>query len=173
MRYPRPLIALHWLTLLLLIAVYCAMEFRGQFARGSDPREWMKATHYALGLTVLLLVAVRVGFRLRGPIPPVTPALSPAMKLSATAGHLALYLFMVAMPLAGWLLMSAEGNIVSFYGLPLPALIAPDKAFAENLEDWHEIGATIGYWLVGLHAAAALYHHYVRRDDTLRRMLPG
>jgi cytochrome b561 len=173
MRYPRPLIAIHWLTLLLLVVVYSAMEFRGNFARGSDPREWMKAAHYALGLTVLLLVAVRVGFRLGGTIPPVTPALSPAMKVAATAGHLALYLFMLVMPLAGWLLMSAEGNIVSFYGLPLPTLIAPDKAFAENLEEWHEIGATVGYWLVGLHAAAALYHHYVRRDDTLRRMLPG
>jgi cytochrome b561 len=81
---------------------------------------------------------------------------------------------MIKMPHHGAARIGRWGNHSLLYPcLPLPALIAPDKAFAENLEDWHEIGATVGYWLVGLHAAAALYHHYVRRDDTLRRMLPG
>jgi len=172
-RYPRPLIALHWLTLLLLVAVYCLMEFRGAFPRGSEPRELMKMLHYSFGLTVLLLVLPRLLLRLRGAIPPITPPPSTALRLSAAAGHVALYLFMLGMPLGGWLLMSAEGNAISLFGLAVPPLVAPDEALAHWVEDLHETGATVGYFLVGLHAAAALWHHLVRRDDTLRRMLPG
>jgi cytochrome b561 len=169
-RFPRSLVVLHWLTLLLLVAVYCAMEFRGEFPRGSAPRELMKAAHYALGLTVLLLVLPRILLRLRSTTPSITPPPSAALRIAATAGHLALYLFMIGMPLGGWLLMSAEGASVSFWGLPVPALVAPDKDLAHLVEDLHETGATVGYFLVGLHAAAALFHHLVLRDDTLRRM---
>lgn len=169
-RFPRPLVVLHWLTLLLMVAVYCAMEFRGTFPRGSEPRELMKAAHYALGLTVLLLVLPRVLLRLRGTTPPITPPPLAALRVAAAAGHLALYGFMIGMPLGGWLLMSAEGASVSFWGLPVPPLVAPDEALAHLVEDLHETGATVGYFLVGLHAAAALFHHLVLRDDTLRRM---
>lgn len=172
-RYPRPLIALHWLTLLLLVAVYCLMEFRGAFPRGSEPRELMKMLHYSFGLTVLLLVLPRLVLRLRGPLPAITPPPSAALRVSAAAGHVALYLFMLGMPLGGWLLMSAEGGAIAFFGLAVPPLVAPDKALAHLVEDLHETGAKVGYFLVGLHAAAALWHHLVRRDDTLRRMLPG
>jgi cytochrome b561 len=172
-RYPRPLVALHWLTLLLLVGVYFTMEFRGAFPRGSEPRALMKMLHHSFGLTVLLLVLPRLVLRLRGPVPPITPPPSTALRLSAAAGHVALYLFMLGMPLGGWLLMSADGATISFYGLAVPPLVAPDKALAHLLEDLHETGATVGYVLVGLHAAAALYHHLLRRDDTLRRMLPG
>lgn len=172
-RYPRALMALHWLTLLLLVAVYCMMELRGSFPRGSEPRELMKMLHYSFGLTVLLLLLPRLVLRLRRPLPVITPPRSTALRLSAAAGHVALYLFMLGMPLGGWLLMSAEGGAISFYGLAVPPLVAPDKALAHLVDDLHETGATVGYFLVGLHAAAALYHHLVRRDDTLRRMLPG
>lgn len=171
-RYPRALITLHWLTLLLLVAVYCLMEFRGAFPRGSEPRELMKALHYSFGLTVLLLVAPRLLLRLRGPTPPITPPPSAALRVSAAAGHVALYLFMLGMPLGGWLLLSAEGDPIAFWGLSVPPLVAPEKSLAHLIEDLHETGATAGYFLVGLHAAAALFHHLVRRDDTLRRMSP-
>lgn len=172
-RYPQALIALHWLTLLLIAVVYVCMEFRGVFPRGSEPRELMKAIHYSSGLTVLALVFVRVVLRLRGPIPAVTPALPALQKLAASAVHIALYAFMFGMPLVGWLLLSAEGASIGLWGLPLPGLIAADEGVAKTLKEIHEIGATTGYALIGLHALAGLYHHYGRRDDTLRRMLPG
>lgn len=172
-RYPRTLIALHWLTLLLIVVAYVCMEFRGIFPRGSAPREWMKATHFSAGLTVLLFVVARLVARLRGPIPPVTPALPAAQKLAAAAVHWALYAFLIAMPLLGWLLLSAEGARISLWGVPVPALVGVDRKLAHTLEEWHEAGATVGYALIGLHALAALYHHYIRRDDTLRRMWPG
>jgi cytochrome b561 len=87
--------------------------------------------------------------------------------------HVALYALMIGMPLAGWVLLSAEGKPIPFFGLHLPALIAENKTLAESVKEIHETGGTIGYFLIGLHAAAALFHHYVSRDNTLRRMLPN
>jgi cytochrome b561 len=83
-----------------------------------------------------------------------------------------LYAFLILMPLLGWLTLSAAGKAIPFFGLELPALIGPDKALAESIEDLHGTIGTLGYYLIGLHAAAALYHHYFVQDDTLRRMLP-
>lgn len=80
---------------------------------------------------------------------------------------------MVGMPLAGWLLLSAAGKPIPFFGLQLPALIGESKDLAGVIKEIHEIGGTVGYFLIGLHAAAALFHHYFLRDDTLRRMLPS
>lgn len=86
--------------------------------------------------------------------------------------HWALYLFMIAMPILGWLITSAEGHQVMFYGIDLPLLVAEDKQFAKQVEGWHVLLGTVGYWLIGLHAVAGLYHHYFMRDNTLQRMLP-
>ena len=170
-RFPRALIALHWLTLLLLAAAYACIELRGNFPRGSAIREGLKDWHYALGLIVFALWWLRIALRLRGPLPPM---LLPAWKRwLASTMHLLLYLFLVAMPLLGWALVSAEGKLPDWFGLALPALLAPDPALAGQLEGWHETLGRAGYWLIGLHAAAALFHHYGLRDATLQRMLPG
>lgn len=172
-KYPSARIALHWLTLLLIVAAYATMEFRGVFERGSAPRELMKASHYVLGFTILALVLARIVAHVLTRTPPIVPA-PPAWQMAvARAVHLALYGLMIALPVLGWLILSAEGAPISYLGLELPALIGPDKAFAENVEELHETVASIGYALIGLHAAAALYHHYVVHDNTLARMLPG
>ena len=83
-------------------------------------------------------------------------------------GHL-----LIAMPVMGWVVLSAEGDPVPFFGLTLPPLVAPDEGLAERVEGLHTTVGAVGYWLIGLHAAASLFHHYVLRDGTLRRMLPG
>ncbi|WP_455726576.1 cytochrome b, partial [Burkholderia stabilis] len=87
--------------------------------------------------------------------------------------HYALYSFMLAMPLLGWLTLSAAGKPIVLFGLPVPSLIGTDVALSRQLKDVHEALATLGYVLIGLHAMAALLHHYVMRDNTLVRMLPG
>jgi len=79
---------------------------------------------------------------------------------------------MIGLPLAGWLILSAADKPVPFYGLELPHLIGADPDLAKFIKGWHERVATWGYWLIGLHALAGLYHHYVQRDNTLLRMLP-
>ncbi|HET7932421.1 MAG TPA: cytochrome b [Rhodanobacteraceae bacterium] len=171
-RYNSLSIGAHWLTLALLVAVYALIELRGIFPKGSDPREAMKAWHFMLGLTVFGLVGLRLVLRLVFRAPPVVPLPPTWQRWLATAMYVALYVFLITMPLLGWLALSADGKPVPFFGLQLPALIGPDKALADNLEEIHETIGTIGYYLVGLHATAALFHHYFMRDNTLRRMLP-
>ena len=80
---------------------------------------------------------------------------------------------MLGMPLAGWLILSAAGKPIPFFGIHLPALIAENKDLSKLIKEVHETVGTIGYFLIGLHALAALFHHYVLRDNTLLRMLPG
>ncbi len=171
-RYAPWSIALHWLMLLLLAAVYAFIELRSLFPRGSDPRNTMKALHFMLGLSVFLLVWLRLLVRLRNPPPPITP--TPATWQTRLGGlvHIALYILMIGMPIAGWLILSGEGAQIPFFGLSLPPLMGPDKALASQVKEVHETVGTVGYWLIGLHAVAALFHHYWLRDDTLARMLP-
>ncbi|HEX5959898.1 MAG TPA: cytochrome b [Rhodanobacteraceae bacterium] len=171
-RYHTLSIAAHWLTLALLVAVYALIELREVFPKGSDPREAMKAWHFMLGLTVFGVVGVRLVLRLLFRAPPIAPSPPAWMRRLAAAMYLALYAFLIVMPLLGWLTLSAEGDPVPFFGLHLPALVGPDQALAHDFEEIHETIGTLGYYLVGLHAAAALFHHYFMRDDTLLRMLP-
>jgi len=70
------------------------------------------------------------------------------------------------------LLLSAAGKPIPFFGFELPALIGEDKDLSKQIKELHEFVGTMGYYLIGLHAIAALYHHYIKRDDTLTRMLP-
>lgn len=166
-------IGLHWLMLLLLAAVYASMELREIFPKGSDPREALKVWHYMLGLSVFLLVWVRLVARFVYATPAIQPAPPNWQVYLARATHIALYALMVAMPLIGWVLLSAEGKPIPFFGLQLPALVSENKPLADQIKEVHEFIGTAGYFLIGLHTIAALFHHYVVRDNTLRRMLPS
>jgi superoxide oxidase len=172
-RYGALSIGLHWLMLLLLIAVYATIELRGEFPKGSDAREMMKTWHFMLGLSVFVLVWIRLVANVTGPEPRIEPEPPRWQALIGKAMHLALYALMVGMPLAGWVLLSADGKPIPFFGLHLPALVAASETLADTVKEIHETGGTIGYFLIGLHAAAALYHHYFTRDNTLLRMLPN
>lgn len=165
-------IGLHWLMLLLLISVYACMELRGIFPKGSDPREAMKTWHYLLGLSIFVLVWVRLVARLIYAAPAIQPIPPKWQIYFANAMQIALYLLMIAMPLIGWILLSAEGKPIPLFGLQLPALVGESKSLAGQTKEIHEVVGTTGYFLVGLHTIAALFHHYLLRDNTLRRMLP-
>ena len=169
-RYGRLSVVIHWATLALLVAVYACMELREMYARGSEIREALKTWHYMLGLTVFCLVWVRLTARSFGKTPPIVPATPKWQLIIANSVELALYALMIVLPLLGWVMLSAEGKAIPFFGLQLPALVGENEALAERTKEVHETLATIGYFLIGLHALAALFHHYVRRDNTLRRM---
>ena len=164
-------IGLHWLMLLLIAAACVTMEFKSVFPKGSTQREAMAAWHYLLGVSVLFLVWVRLLLRAAGSDPAITPMPPPWQAAIARATHWALYALMIALPLIGWLTVSAKATHVSYFGMQLPALIGKNESLGKWLKEMHEAGAATGYFLVGLHAAAALYHHYVRRDNALRLML--
>ena len=172
-RYQTPLIAIHWIMLLLLAAVYASIELRVLWPKGSDPREAIKALHFMLGLAVLVMVMLRLALRLTLTTPAIQPAPAAWQHLLARVGHAALYAFMVGMPIAGWLFLSAKGKPIPFFGLELPALMAPNADLAHTIGEVHETVGVLGYWVIGLHALAALYHHHVMKDNTLLRMLPS
>jgi superoxide oxidase len=171
-RYGSLPIALHWLMLLLLVGVYSCIELREFWPKGSVIREGLKTWHFMLGLSIFSLVWLRLGLRFSAPIPAIVPALPRWQATSANAMHYLLYVFMLAMPLGGWLLLSAAGKPIPFFGVELPALVGPDKDLAKQIKEIHTTIGTAGYFLIGLHAAAGLAHHYLRRDNTLVRMLP-
>jgi cytochrome b561 len=172
-RYAATVIALHWLMALLIVGSYATMELREFYPKGSVPREALKSWHYTIGLSILALFMLRIVARIMSTTPPIVPPLSHWQKLAARTVHLALLALMIALPVLGWLILSAEGEPPVWFGLQLPALVGTDKELAETLEEIHETGANIGYALIAVHTAAALFHHYVVRDNALVRMLPG
>lgn len=166
------LIAVHWLVFALMASAYATMEFRGIFPRASDGRLVMRAAHYALGLSVLALMLVRIPLRIARGAPPIVPPPPAWQARAAKLGHLALYALMIVLPVLGWLAYGAEGRAATLFGIAVPMPIAPHEAWVKPLEAAHEVAGKIGYALVGLHAAAALWHHYVVRDNTLALMWP-
>ena len=171
-RYHALSIAAHWLILALLIAVYALIELRGIYPKGTAARDAMKSWHFMLGILVFALVWLRIAARLSGPTPSITPEPAKMQQLAAKLLHLALYVFMIAMPILGYLLLSASGKPIPFFGLELPAVLDTDKALAKQIKEVHEFIGTAGYYLIGAHFAAALYHHLIVRDNTMTRMLP-
>ncbi len=172
-RYGTLSIGLHWLMLAMLIGVYACINLTELYAKGSETREALKHWHFMLGLTVLVLVLLRLLNRLVAANPAVVPPLPLWQQRLASAIHVAMYVLMFVMPMLGWLMLSAAEKPIPFFGLQLPALLAENKDLAGQLKEVHETIGTIGYFLIGAHALAALFHHFITRDNTLVRMLPG
>ncbi|WP_462173236.1 cytochrome b [Pseudoalteromonas xiamenensis] len=169
-RYNQWSIMLHWIMFLLIAATFASIELRVLFDKGTPERDAMKMWHFMLGLSVFFLVWLRIVVRVVTTTPPIIPEPAKWQALLAKVGHLALYLFMIGMPLAGWLILSGEGKAIPFFGLELPALIAPNKSLAHDIEEVHEAVGEFGYWLIGLHALAAIVHHHVLKDNTMLRI---
>ena len=171
-RYDPIAISLHWLVAVAII---------GNFALGTYMHELvltpfklkLYSWHKWAGVTIFLLVALRLAWRRFHP-PPALPAAMPLLQQRiAHGGHLMLYALMFAIPITGWLMSSALGFQTVYFGvLPLPDLLAKDKELGEVLKQVHEL-LNFGMAAIVLgHAGAALKHHYLDRDDVLRRMLP-
>lgn len=119
-RFSSLSITLHWVMVLLISAVYAVILLRENYPKGTDIREGLKTWHFMLGLAILALVIIRLIARLSQRKPPITPDPSAWQSFLANATHLALYAFMLAMPIAGWIILSASGKPIPFFGLELP-----------------------------------------------------
>ncbi|WP_438864307.1 cytochrome b [Neptunicella sp.] len=172
-KYPPIMIVLHWIMVILFIGVYATIENRGMFERGSDARELIKYAHFVLGVSIFVLVWLRLFIRLKNPYPHIEPPLVSWQFYLSKIVHWLLYGLMIVMPILGWLIISAEGKTLDLGLFSLPNFMTTDKALAHDLEEIHETIGTAGYYLIGLHAFAALLHHYFFKDNTLVRMLPG
>jgi cytochrome b561 len=171
-RYGKLSITLHWLMLALFVGVYGCIEIKGFLPRGDALRGMFVGLHSLFGLTIFALVWVRLLGRLT-PSPPILPR-PPGWQIGMShLTHLALYGLMIATPILAWLMLGAGDKPIPYFGFVLPAPIRVDPALAKELKDWHELIGSTGYWLIGLHAAAGLFHHYWVGDNTLKRILPG
>lgn len=169
--YRWPLVTLHWLTLLLIVAAFAIGQLLEDMAL-SPLKLQLYAWHKWLGMTVLFLLPLRLLLRWGDGFDHNAGLLPWEAKASFLA-HAGLYLLMLGVPLLGWLASSASGFSVVWFGvLPLPDLIGKNKEMASWLKELHEAGVALLLTLVLLHAAAALYHQHVRHDDVLGRMLP-
>lgn len=168
-RYPALSRWLHWGMALLIIG----MVFVG-VAMVDSVATWQPTAvqlHKWLGLSLLVLVALRLVQRLRHPAPPLPADLPRLQALAARGAHVALYALMFAMPLVGWAMQGAAGTpVVLPGGWVLPALVAPDLATYGLLRDAHAVLAYALFALVLLHAGAGLHHGLVRRDGVLESM---
>jgi len=128
--------------------------------------------HKWAGVTVFVLVWLRLAWRIIHRPPALPDSMPQFMQWLAHAGHLALYVLMIIIPLSGWLMSSAKGFQTVWFGvLPIPDLIGRDKELAELLEEVHESLNILLIMTLAGHIGAALWHHVVKKDDVLRRML--
>ncbi|MFY2735983.1 cytochrome b561 [Pseudocitrobacter sp. RIT415] len=169
-KYSGLQIGIHWLVFLLVIIAYCAMEFRGYFPRSARPV--INMVHVSCGIAILVLMVARLLIRLKRPAPPIVPKPKPMMTGMAHLGHLAIYLLFIALPVIGLVMMYNRGNPWFAFGLTMPHAAESNFEIVDMMKEYHILLANIGYWLIGLHALAALAHHYVWKDNTLLRMMP-
>ncbi|ENO0538760.1 cytochrome b561, partial [Shigella flexneri] len=148
--------SIHWLVFLLVIAAYCAMEFRGFFPRSDRPL--INMIHVSCGISILVLMVVRLLLRLKYPTPPIIPKPKPMMTGLAHLGHLVIYLLFIALPVIGLVMMYNRGNPWFAFGLTMPYASEANFERVDSLKSWHETLANLGYFVIGLHAAAALAH---------------
>ena len=172
-KYAPISIALHWLTAVLMIAIYASIELHEAIPRGNPLRRAMEDWHIYLGVCMLLLGIYRLVVNMRLKAPPITPQPPAWQMLITKLMKIYLYVLMIAMPILGWVFLSAEGESVSLFFIPLPGIAPLSETLAGMAEEAHEVLGVSGYLFIAVHALAGLYHHYMVKDDTLKRMLPA
>jgi len=169
-RYNNALIILHWLTFILIVLSYASIEGREFFERGTEMRDNAKYMHFVVGLSILLTTFARILFRLTTQVPPALSSSPKWINKASKFGHFLIYVFLLVMPILGWLIISAEGKSVDIFSMTVPSLIGEDEELAKTLEEIHETIGTFGYALLGGHILMALYHQYVLKQQLFNRM---
>ena len=171
-RYGRAAIALHWLTVVLIVANLLLGLSMVRLPISPLKLQWY-LVHKSIGITVFLLTGARLAWRAIHPHP-LPVAMAVWQRRAAAITHALLYVLLFAIPVSGWLYSSATGVQVVYLGLvPLPDLVPRDKALANGLKFVHLTLNSAMFILICIHAAAALKHHFIDRDAVLARMLPG
>ncbi|MEP9368584.1 cytochrome b/b6 domain-containing protein [Xanthobacter sp. VNH20] len=173
-RYTMMMRSLHWLTVALVLTVYGLTYVVDLFARGTPERGAVWGLHISFGLVLLVVVLWRLVVRAVGPLPAPSAALSRLMYIASHAVHMILYVLLIATPVLGITMTFLRGQSISLFGLlTIASPFTPDRDFARQVLWVHENSANLLMIVAALHALAALYHHFVRKDDVLQRMLFG
>jgi cytochrome b561 len=168
--YTTTAVALHWLVALLIFAGFPLGLYMVELPLSPDKLR-LYSYHKWIGVTVLMLVAVRLAWRATH-VPPPLPHGMPAWQRRASgAVHALLYVLMLAVPLSGWVMSSAKGFPTVWFGvLPLPDLVAKNRELGELLANVHKALNFTLLALIVAHVGAALQHHFIERRPFLQRM---
>jgi cytochrome b561 len=163
---------LHWLVVLLIINQWVIAERADSLPIGIAKLQAL-AWHKSFGITILMLAVVRLAWRWVNPVPDLTADTRPWERVLAKLSHFLLYALIFAMPLSGWLMSSAKNFPVSWFRLfQLPDLVAPDERTYQLMRDLHHLLFDLLVVVAAVHVAGALKHHFIDRNDVLKRMLP-
>ena len=177
--------ALHWLIAFLVfiqlpLGVY--MSYRGnEMETVNEKGETVKgvfdaltgalySSHKLIGLTIFLLIVLRLLYRLSHGAPRSDPSVPPALTGASHFVHWMLYVLLIAVPIAGYFAIS-YGRYLEVFGIPLPAITEKNEDMSKEIFEWHEMGAFLILAVVTLHVLAAIYHRFVRKDRVVERML--
>lgn len=171
-RYTRTAIFLHWLVGLGLIGTF-ALGFYMESLVLSPNKLKLYSWHKWAGMTLMVLIIIRLAWRISHPAPDLPLSMGLLSRFAAHAGHWLLYGLMLAIPVSGWLMSSAQGFQVVWFGvLPLPDLVEKNADLGALLNDVHvTLNYTLLVAIIG-HVSAALHHHFIKKDTVLTRMLP-
>lgn len=171
-RYGTAMMTLHWLMAVIMIGLLVLGLYMVELPFGVK-RLRFYGWHKEFGILVLMLACIRMAWRTTNILPPMPPTMPYWQHIAALTVHYAFYFLMIALPITGWMISSASGLSVSFFGLfVLPDFIAPNESLRLLLSQIHK---WLAYGLIAAicgHAGAALLHHFYYKDDILRRMLP-
>ncbi len=172
-RYDAVSRALHWLTVLGIAAMFVLGIWIAFFEPADEAFKLrLYNIHESTGVTLFVVTLVRLAWRIGHPAPPLPADLPPPLRIAAHATHGCLYILLLAMPVGGFLATNAWGFPLRWFGLfEIPSPIGANEALAPVFSAAHFYAAIAMAGLIGMHAGAALWHQFIRRDGTLDRML--
>ena len=172
-RYDTIAILFHWLVAILILANIALAWSLDSFDHHSPVHDRILTVHRSVGTTILLLAVIRLAWRLTHPAPPLPESIAPWRRIAARIDQGLLYALLFIMPLSGLIDAGAFSQPVHYFFLfDLPPLIGHDEPLGHIAFAVHKAAVLALYGLLLLHAAAALHHHYVLKDGSLRRILP-
>jgi len=161
----------HWLIFILVAAQYLVGEFMPHIGRNAQ-NAGLIAVHIGLGGFILPVIVMAIVWRVLHPVPQL-PELPPWQRIAATLTHWLLYGLILGMALLGWSATNFRGWNVTIFGIDLPMLANKGDRWAHTAGDIHTLLVNVLLALVALHVVAALFHHFVKHDRVMRRILPG
>jgi cytochrome b561 len=174
--YSRTARQFHWITagfVVVMVPVGAYMVNRAAATDFDGLTNTLYTSHKTFGFLLLMIVAARLAYRFLRGAPPDEPTIEPWQKAAAHTTHWALYALLVLVPLLGWLGVSYYDARATLFGFQLPSIASKNEDMAKMVFGLHKAGAMLLTLLVFAHVGAALFHHVIRKDGVLRRMMPG